>query len=398
MIEVSEALERIFASTPAADVEELPLLDAAGRFLLDELRATVPLPGFDQSSMDGYALRSEDLSDGKTVLRVVGVEAAGAVGGNAVGAGEAVRVLTGAMLPPGADAVVMQEDVDIQGDAITVAERIPTGEFVRRAGEVLCRGQRIADRGECLGAAKLGLLASQGLDRVRVGGLPKVGVVTTGDELVDPGGGELGEGQIFNSNATMLEAAARGAGISTTRRWHARDELDASVKTLGEALRWSDVLLVAGGVSVGDRDFVKPALEACGVEEKFWRVRIKPGKPLFYGVTAGGKQVFGLPGNPVSALVGFEVFALPAIRARMGAGEAELGGRMIPVRLAEDVSNRGDRPQYVRGAIDARGLFVEGSQQGSHGLAGLADADALVRVDAGERLGAGKLAMVRVLS
>jgi molybdopterin molybdotransferase len=398
MIEVSEALERIFASTPSPHVEELPLLDAAGRYLMEGVRAAVPLPGFDQSSMDGYALRSVDVSDGETVLRVVGVEAAGDVGGNTVAEGEAVRVLTGAVLPPGADAVVMQEDVDVQGDTIRLTERVPAGEFVRRAGEVVCRGQRIADRGDRLGAAKLGLLASQGLDTVRVGGLPKVGVVTTGDELVDPGEGELGEGQIFNSNATMLEAAARRAGIADTQRWHAVDDLDATVETLGEALRWSDVLLVAGGVSVGDRDFVKPALEACGVEEKFWRVRIKPGKPLFYGVSGEGKQVFGLPGNPVSALVGFEVFALPALRSRMGAGELERGGQCVPVRLAEDISNRGDRPQYVRGAIDARGSFVEGAQQGSHGLAGLADANALLRVEAGERLAAGELAMVCVLS
>jgi molybdopterin molybdotransferase len=195
-----------------------------------------------------------------------------------------------------------------------------------------------------------------------------------------------------------LEAAARRAGIADTQRWHAVDDLDATVETLGEALRWSDVLLVAGGVSVGDRDFVKPALEACGVEEKFWRVRIKPGKPLFYGVSGEGKQVFGLPGNPVSALVGFEVFALPALRARMGAGELERGGQCVPVRLAEDIANRGDRPQYVRGAIDANGSFVEGAQQGSHGLAGLADANALLRVEAGEQLTAGELAMVCVLS
>lgn len=398
MIEVSEALARILATTPQPVAEELPLSQAVGRFAIEAIRARVPLPGFDQSSMDGYAVRSEDAAAGGEVLRVTGTGVAGAMAARPVGRGEAVRVFTGAQLPPGADAVVMQEDVELQGDRIRIVEPVRSGEFVRRAGEVVCRGQRLVEPGGRLGAAALGLLASQGFGAVLVGGAPSVGIVTTGDELVEPGAGELHAGQIFNSNATMLEAALRGVGIDSVRRWHAVDDFDETVSTLADGLQWADVLLVAGGVSVGDRDFVKPALAACGVERDFWGVRIQPGKPLLYAATAAGKQVFGLPGNPVSAIVGFEVFVLPALFARMGAGERDRGLRRIPVRLARDIANGGDRPQYLRGAIDAEGRFTEGAQQGSHGLLGLAEADALLRVEAGERLSGGDLAMVLPLS
>jgi len=395
MIEVSEALARVLATTPLPIAEELPLAEAVGRFAMEAIRARVPLPGFDQSSMDGYALRSEDVVAGGEVLRVIGVEAAGATASTVVGRGEAVRVFTGAQLPAGADAVVMQEDVEVCGETVRIAEPVRCGEFVRRAGEVVCRGQLLVDRGCRLGAAQLGLIASQGLATVSVGRAPVVGIVTTGDELVDPGGGDLQAGQIFNSNATMLEAALRTMGIGSVRRWHVGDDFDETVAVLGEALQWADVLLVAGGVSVGDRDFVKPALAACGVEQIFWGVRMKPGKPLLYAV-AGETQVFGLPGNPVSALVGFEVFVLSALLKRMGAGEWE--GRKVPVRLAEDVVNRGDRPQYLRGSIDGQGWFSETTQQGSHGLLGLAEANALLWVEVGARLSRGDLAMVLPLS
>jgi molybdopterin molybdotransferase len=267
------------------------------------------------------------------------------------------------------------------------------GEFVRRRGSDLCEGQRVLSAGDRLSAQRVGLLASQGMEDVAVGKLPRVGIVSTGDELIEPGHA-LGAGQIYNSNNVMLAMMVRRliqGGEIPVRRYHSGDELEQLESTLKLALEQNDVVVIAGGVSVGDRDLVKPVLEGLGVETGFWRVRLKPGKPFLFGRdAAAGKLVFGLPGNPVSTFVTFEVFVAAALRRWMGAREDEVLPQPQRAQLGESVENCGDRPHYVRGMLNRQtGRFFPSGMQQSHALNGLAGADGLLRLEAGESLQAG---------
>ncbi len=388
MIEEVEAHARIAATTATGGEEWTGLEGLRGRYLRGEVRAGVALPGFDQSAMDGYALRWRDLEAGRGTLRVVGVSAAGGAARRELGEGECVRILTGAPMPPGADTVVMQEDVRREGDRIALACAAQRGEWVRKAGEIVCRGQLLLGGGELLGSAAVGLLASQGCHGARVGRRPTVAVVTTGDELVEVAGdgrepgAALRGGEIFNSNGPMLAAAVARFGGHCVARLHAPDELSATVAVLSEALAVAEVVVVAGGVSVGDRDFVRPALEVCAAREEFWRVRIQPGKPLLYATADGGRQVFGLPGNPVSALTCCTVFVAPALRLRAGAAEPVREGQR-QVEIGERLENGGSRPHYLRGRLDEEGRFRLVGKQVSHSLLGAARASHLLRLDAG---------------
>ena len=392
MIEEAEARDRILAAVPAPVPEAVALEAALGRYSLEEILAGVAIPAFDNSGMDGYAVRAEDATAGAE-LRVTGEQPAGACAGLVLGLGEAIRIFTGAPLPEGADAVVMQEDTERDGSLVRVIEAVAEpGEFVRRRGSDLCEGQRVLSVGDRLSAQRIGLLASQGIAELVVGQLPRVAVVSTGDELV-AAGGELGDGQIYDSNGIMLASMAQRLipGGGTVRRYHARDEMSDLRSVLARALEECEVLVIAGGVSVGDRDLVRPALAESGVETGFWKVRLKPGKPFLFGQGgAGRKLVFGLPGNPVSAFVTFEVFVAPALRRWMGAREDEALPWPIRMELAEAVENPGDRPHYVRGILDWQGgRFSPTGMQQSHALNGLASADALLRLAPGESLAAG---------
>jgi len=392
MIEEAEARDRILAAVPAPVPEAVALEAALGRYSMEEILAGVAIPAFDNSAMDGYAVRAEDATAGAE-LRVTGEQPAGACAGLVLGFGEAIRIFTGAPMPEGADAVVMQEDTERDGNLVRVIEAVAEpGEFVRRRGSDLCEGQRVLSVGDRLSAQRIGLLASQGIAELTVGQLPRVAVVSTGDELV-AAGRELGDGQIYDSNGIMLASMAQRLipGGGTVRRYHARDEMSDLRSVLARALEECEVLVIAGGVSVGDRDLVRPALAESGVETGFWKVRLKPGKPFLFGQGgAGRKLVFGLPGNPVSAFVTFEVFVVPALRRWMGAREDEALPRPIRMELAEAVENPGDRPHYVRGILDWQGgRFSPTGMQQSHALNGLARADALLRLAAGESLAAG---------
>ncbi|MGI9243054.1 MAG: molybdopterin molybdotransferase MoeA [Verrucomicrobiales bacterium] len=391
MIEEAEARARILAAVPAPVSELIPLEIALGRYAGEEVVAGVAIPGFDNSAMDGYAVRAADATTGAE-LKVTGEQAAGSSLGLVLGAGEAIRIFTGAPMPEGADAVVMQEDTERGGDVVRITDAAAgPGEFVRRRGSDLCEGQRILTAGDRLSPQRIGLLASQGISKAPVGQMPRIGVMSTGDELV-AAGCDLGEGQIYDSNGIMLASMAQRLmpGALTVRRYHAGDEISPLRKVLTRALDENDVLVIAGGVSVGDRDLVKPTLEEVGVETGFWRVRLKPGKPFLFGSgNAGRKLVFGLPGNPVSAFVTFEVFVAPALRRWMGAREDEVMPRPIRVELAEAVENSGGRPHYLRGILDGSGRrFSPAGMQQSHALNGLARADALLRLEPGESVGA----------
>ncbi len=391
MTSETDALAAVLAKVSARPAENRSLLDSLGRFSADELWTQRPLPAFDNSAMDGYAVQAASAKTGAR-LRVTGEQPAGADLGLTIGAGEALRIFTGAPMPGGADSVVMQEDVTRTGDTIAIDAGVEPGEFVRRQGSDLAVGQKILSRGELIAAQNIGLLASQGLSAIAVGGRPRVAIVSTGDELA-----RLGEtpapGQIFESNALMLEALVRGAGAEVATVEHAPDAPEVLTATLRRGLE-NDVLIVSGGVSVGDRDFVRPSLGALGAEIGLWRIALKPGKPFLFG-RAGACAIFGLPGNPVSAFVTFLKFVRPALRKMMGAAAEHQGLRRVVARLESAVANEGDRPHYLRGQL-RNGVFTLTGRQESHALYGLSKANALLRLAAQENFGPGAEVVVEL--
>ncbi|HEY1582857.1 MAG TPA: gephyrin-like molybdotransferase Glp [Chthoniobacterales bacterium] len=389
MTSEADALAAVLEKVAALPGEIVPLLDSLGQFSAVDLRAERSLPAFDNSAMDGYAVQATSCKNGAR-LRVVGEQAAGADHGLTMGAGEAIRIFTGAPLPGGADAVIMQEDVTREESTIVARCDVEPGEFVRHKGSDLATGQKILARGEGIAAQTMALLASQGIAQVAVGGAPRVAIVSSGDELIPPGG-KPQPGQIFESNALMLRALAIGAGAKVPMVEHSPDDLERMTEIFRRGLQ-HDVLIVSGGVSVGDHDFVKPALRALGTGIDLWRVAIKPGKPFLFG-RADRCAVFGLPGNPVSAFVTFLKFVRPALLKMRGAADDALGLRKTFARLATAVTNDGDRPHYLRGRLREGNFELVGRQE-SHALFGLSRSNALLRVAGGEKLAPGTLVTV----
>jgi molybdopterin molybdotransferase len=287
----------------------------------------------------------------------------------------------------------MQEDIRLAGDQIFLSTTVTSGEFVRRRGCDLAEGQKIVERGTLIRPQTAALLASQGLAEIEVGGLPRVSIVSTGDELVAPGG-SLEAGQIFESNSILLRALVERSGASASQVVHCPDDA-AAIETAIHSGVTNDVLILLGGVSVGARDLVKPALNAAGAGTDLWRVAVKPGKPFLFG-RAGNCAIFGLPGNPVSAFVTFVLFVRPALLRLMGARNDQLPLPRLHATLATGVENDGDRPHYIRGELrDAR--FTPTGRQESHALFGLSRANALLRVAPGESLTAGRIVPVIAL-
>ena len=319
MLEVSQARERILAITPALAVEEAPIAEALGRALAEDVVARRTLPPWNNSAMDGYAVRAADLARQPTRLEVIETIYAGQTPRKTVGPGQCARIMTGAPLPDGADAVVMQEKTKAEGTSVEILEPVPAGASVRLLGEDARAGERLLARGTSLGIPEGGLLWGQGLTAVRVPARPRVALVSTGDELVpvgtDPGG------RIIDTNTPALAAAVKAAGGLATPLGIARDTLE-DVTALLERTAGFDLVLTVAGVSVGDRDFVRPALEKIGVRMDFWKVALRPGKPLAAG-RRGQTLFLGLPGNPTSALVTFELFVRPAIRRMLGHAEVD---------------------------------------------------------------------------
>lgn len=385
MIEETEARRRILDSVAPGAAMWLPLDLAGGHVLAQSINGVADSPVFDNSSMDGYAVRAAEAQTGAQ-LKVAEIEQpAGLDKSLELNAGEAIRIFTGAPIPQGADAVIMQEDVNREGDRITIVESVVTGENIRRRGGDVCAGQLLLNRGTELTPSRIGLLASQGIPEIPVFGRPLVQIVITGDELVEPGT-PLFKGEIYNSNGPMLKAAVeRANGVSATN--HAQDDMDDLGHTLESALLSGDIVVVAGGVSVGERDYVKDVLNSLGVITDFWRVNVKPGKPFLFGTRTDGTTVFGLPGNPVSAFVTFSLFVLPAIRRFQGFEvEPDFAGTgKIQGVAAEAMSNRGDRPHYLRCIQTEEGIRMSGTQQ-SHAIFALSRADCLVRLRGGEEV------------
>jgi molybdopterin molybdotransferase len=295
-----------------------------------------------------------------------------------VGDGEAVRISTGAAVPDGADAILPAESAQDDGDAVTVKEDVAAGNHVRGPGEDLRAGATVLAAGALLGPAELGLLVEAGRAGVRCGRRPRVAVLATGDELVAPGE-PLAHGQLHNSNAVTLGALARRAGAELVHSSEVGDDAAATRAAIERALAGTDAVLLTGGVSVGPHDHVKPALAALGVEEVFWRVALRPGKPMWFG-RRGAQLVFGLPGNPVSAVVCFLLFARPALAALQGATDRPQRGRAI---LGEAVPRQRTREEAVRVRLQD-GRAMPTGPQGSHQLSSMLGADALAIVPRGE--------------
>lgn len=381
MLEESEARQRILSLIPPVTAESVRLDQAVGRYAAADVFATLPLPPFDNSAMDGYAIHSSDCGPAGRKLILTGEQPAGPDRGLEVTAGHCVRIFTGAPLPRGTGAVVMQEDTlrSADGQCISLTESTDPGEFIRQAGADLCAGQRILTAGDPITPTRLAVLASQGSATLLCGTRPRACLVTTGNELIPPGQALTASGQIYNSNGPMLGALFAQAGAKTTAL-HSPDDLPLLTQILGNALTSHDVVVLAGGVSVGDHDFVKPALEALGIPLQFWRVRMKPGKPFLF-TTHAGKLIFGLPGNPASAFVTAVLFVLPALRKLAGASESGALPVTTPATLTAAAGNPGDRPHYLRGHYQfSTASFTPVGLQQSHALAALASSNALLRL------------------
>jgi molybdopterin molybdotransferase len=376
-LSIDGARARVLAVARPLPPEDVPLGRALDRVLAEDVAAAHDVPPFAGSAMDGFAVRS---GPGGRVLRIVGESRAGAPAAVAVGEGEAVRISTGAPLPAGADAVLQVERVEERDGDVVLRDDVAPGRNVRAAGEDLRAGAVALRAGTRLGPAEVGVAASTGRAEVRCARGPRVAVVATGDELVDPGVA-LGPGQIHDSNLLTLSALAARAGAEVVLAEHVADEAQATRAAAVRALEAADVTIFSGGVSVGPHDHVKDALAAAGVEEQFWRVALRPGGPTWFG-TRGERLVFGLPGNPVSAMVTFLLFARPALRALVGDSAA------APAReravLAEPAVRNADRDECLRVRVDGdRRAHVTGPQ-GSHQLTSMLAADALAIVPRGK--------------
>ena len=381
-------------NTPVLDAEHVSLADALGRVLAEDLFAPADLPPFPSSAVDGFAVRA---ADGGRTLRIAGESAAGRPFGAALPAGSAVRILTGGVLPEGADCVVMVEDVRLENDSVSVPGPLVPGTNFHRVGDDVTAGQRILERGVQLGAAEIGVAAAVGLARVPVGRRPRVALMSTGDELVEVGQAPR-EGQIPDSNRWALLAALREAGADVRLLGIAPDEPEPLRELVVDALADADALVTSGGVSVGTHDLVKPLLESIG-RVLIGRVKLKPGKPFTFALLPEGRLAFGLPGFPVSSLVTFEVFVRPALRKMQGF--AGVQRPMLPVVLGYDAKAAADRTEYQRVTLrrDGRGLVAEttGSQSSSR-LLSISGAHALVRVPAGESIRAGSVVDAMILA
>jgi molybdopterin molybdotransferase len=371
---IENALADVLAHCRPLPSERVSLRDARGRVVAEAARARSDLPPFDSSAMDGYAVRAAD-TPGR--LRVVGHSAAGHPAEAELGPGQAIGISTGAVVPAGADAVVPVEQVVVHGDDVEV-EVVGNGDNVRPRGGDTRRGDAVVERGASLGPSQLGALAAAGVADVECARRPRAVVLPTGSELRPPGA-ELEPGQIYESNSVLLAAQLASAGAVAEVADPAVDDASALRHALERALA-ADVLLTSGGVSVGPHDLVRGLLAELGVEEVFWGVAVRPGKPLFFGVR-GETLVFGLPGNPVSTMVGFELFVRPALAALQGARDP--APRFLPGRLTRTLRRNPGRDDLVR-AVAHGGELTPLSGQESHMIVRAAAANALVLVPRGD--------------
>jgi len=378
---LDDALAELLAhAAPLVQTETLSLFDADHRVLAQDVVSPITVPPLDNSAMDGYAVRVADVPAAGTRLPVSQRIQAGEVGAP-LAAATAARIFTGAPVPPGADAVLMQEMCSAEGDAVVVNKRPAMGENIRRAGEDIRAGNEILAAGTRLGPAEMGLAASVGLGELSVFRRLKVACFFTGDELVSPGT-PLGPGQIYNSNRYTLAGLIQGMGCELIDLGIVPDTLEATETALTRAAAEADVVVTSGGVSVGEADYVKAAVEKLGRIE-MWKVAMKPGKPIVYG-RVGEADFVGLPGNPVSAFATFSLFVRPFLLKRMGA--AHVLYRAFPVRSASAWPKAGDRREFLRARLADDGQVEIFRNQSSGVLTSCAWADGFVDLDIGKTI------------
>ncbi len=388
MLEWNDALDRILGTVPQLTTESVNVSQCLGRVLSQDVVSPVNLPVADNSSMDGYALQAAEVqtaSESQPVrLEVIGSVPAGSAPSVALRPGTCVRLFTGSFLPTGADAVVMQEDtirIDA-GASIDCLDPVKPWENVRFRGEDVKLGAHLMSSGQRIQLRDLGMLAACGFAELSVACRPKVGILATGQELQEAGE-PLRPGAIYESNRMVLAELVRRVGGEPTVYPLVEDTLEDTKTALARAAAENDAVVTSGGVSVGDYDLIRPGIEALGGELHFWRVRLRPGKPFVFA-SLDGIPLFGLPGNPVSAVTTFMVLVRPALLKMQGAEE-----RTPPIRrttMGEHLSNPGDRPHYFRVQFDSDGAATSSGLQGSHALQSLARSDGWLRVEPGESL------------
>ncbi len=385
-LQVAEAVQRILAEVCALGTVRRPLLDAYNSVLAIDAVAPVTLPPWDNSAMDGYAVRSADLASLPVTLKVIESVAAGQFPARRVGAGEATQIMTGAPIPEGADTVVRVEDTDGGMPLVEIREGRDSGKNVRPRGEDIREGQVAIAAGTPLGAAQIGVLASLGYAEVDVTRAPRVAILTSGDELVELDGfDQVRAGKkIVSSNGYTLRTLVRAAGAEPVYLGIASDTPEA-LRALLEQARDCDLIITSAGISVGEHDHMRDVLESMGADMKFWRVRMRPGAPLGFGVL-GGTPWIGLPGNPVSTMVTFELFARPAIRKMRG--HTKLFRRPVPVVLEESIATTADLTHFLRAIVtvkSGRATARLTGPQSSGILTSMSNANALLVVPAGRR-------------
>jgi molybdopterin molybdotransferase len=403
LLTVEQAQAAVLEHIAVIGVERVALSQALGRLVVEPIVSPCDNPPWDNSAMDGFALRYADIAeateDAPVALTVIEDIPAGKVGQKVVGAGQAARIMTGAPTPEGADTVVPVEDTRSTPDRVEVLDPPPSGSHIRRRGEDMREGETLIDAGTECGPGEIGVLASVQRTFVPVYRRPTVAVISTGDELVEIDQ-PLGPGQIVNSNSASLAALATACGAVPVVLPIAVDQEQSIRASVETALR-SDLVISSGGVSVGDYDYVKKVLDDMGAREILWRVAMKPGKPLYFA-TIAGTPYFGLPGNPVSSMMSFLQFVRPAIRKASGYSAK---GLLLPetrARMIHEVYNRGDRRRYLRAhlRLDDQGRLQADTShrdQGSHVLTSMLGVDGLVVLEPEVRAAVGDSVRVQLV-
>lgn len=393
MVHIEEAQQIVLRHIAPLPTEELPLLQGIGRVAGEDVYSPWDIPGADNSAMDGYAFSFAAVR-GNSLL-VSGNIPAGKERTTPVAAGEAVRIMTGAPLPRGCDTVVPIENVETIGDTIRLLGDVRPGAHIRRRGEDIRAGERAIAANSLLRPQEIGMLASLGKTSVRVYRRPRVGVLATGDELLEIGSPPA-PGKIINSNSYSIAAQVVESGGDPVILGIAEDEMERTCDRIREGIR-GDLLITTGGVSVGDRDCVKEAIVALGGEIKFWKVHMKPGKPVAFAILEG-KPVFALPGNPAAAMISFEVFVRPALLKMTG--HTRIFRPTVTAALTEPIANKGDRPHLIRVRVEARqdGYVASATgNQSSARLSSLTAANGFMRIAPGTALASGASVVVSLL-
>jgi molybdopterin molybdotransferase len=425
MISEEEARRKILETIQPLPERTVSLSNALDCFSAEDLFARLPMPSFDNSAMDGYAIVAGSCRMGER-LRVIGEQPAGPDRKLRISPGETVRIFTGAPIPAGAGAVVMQEDITRVGDEIVLNGDVNAGDFIRRRGCDLSEGQKILSKGERIRAATLALLASQGFSEIAIGGEVAAAILSTGDELVKPGT-KIEQGQVYESNSVLLRSLLQRCNSTVKSVEHCRDKREPLIDAIRRGIK-NHILIISGGVSVGEHDLVKDALRDLGARIDIWRVALKPGKPFLFGwlpakllhsagetpagptgsprdesVRLADKMpvprdclIFGLPGNPVSAFITFLQFVRPAVLKMMSASDGELDLAKVTAESDVDLHNDAARAHYGRGRVET-GKVWRGGRQDSHALCGVSQSIALLRRAPGASIKSGAMVELQLL-